>query len=95
MGVIQRNTAKTLVSLRLPGDLLARIDAWATDHGLSRTDAVDALVELGLRPASLARASAATRSAKVLGEPGASVVGSAVPVLGTFERKPYQKGAKR
>lgn len=32
---------------------------------------------------------------RIIGEPAQTAAGAAVPLAGTFERKPYQKGQKR
>lgn len=39
----------TPLSLRVPADLQARVESYATDHGLKYRAALIALVELGLR----------------------------------------------
>jgi predicted DNA-binding protein len=39
---------KPPLAVRVSDDLKARIDAWATDHGLKRNSAVVALIESGL-----------------------------------------------
>jgi hypothetical protein len=35
--------------VRLTADMAARVDAWATSHGVDRADAIPRLTELGLR----------------------------------------------
>jgi len=37
------------VTARMPGELINQVEAWATSHGLGRSEAIRRLVELGLK----------------------------------------------
>lgn len=79
---------KPPLSLRPGEDRLARVLAWATDHGLSQHAAILALIDLGLgappkpqdRPTIISKAQKPRSPIRVT-----------LPLAGTFERKPYQK----
>jgi metal-responsive CopG/Arc/MetJ family transcriptional regulator len=43
-----------LVALRLPPDLIARLDEWAVGAAISRSEAMRRLIELGLKVAKRA-----------------------------------------
>ncbi|QAU44196.1 ribbon-helix-helix domain-containing protein [Bradyrhizobium guangzhouense] len=38
-----------LVSARLPQELVESVEAWATENGVSRSEAVRQLIEIGLK----------------------------------------------
>ena len=58
---VRRRTGLDAVSaVKMPEVLTASVDAWAEAHQLSRSDAICKLVELGLRIAPAAPASAST-----------------------------------
>ncbi len=38
-----------ILSMRVPADFIARIDKWATKKGQSRSAAIRALIDLGLK----------------------------------------------
>lgn len=100
----ERNTTKTLVSLRLPDALLIEIDA-AKRPDESRTDAIIRLIVGGLHPPVIIRSAPAPtmpgyavqlhsiearRRGDALARPLDPITGEPIP-----ERKPYQKGTKR
>lgn len=48
-------------AVRLPAVLTASIDAWASAHGINRSEAIRQLVELGLKSEAMAGAKAVSR----------------------------------
>jgi len=58
----QNATAGHPVSaVKLPAVLTASIDAWASAHGINRSEAIQQLVELGLKSAATANAKRVSR----------------------------------
>ena len=74
-------------SIRLADELWARLQAEADNAGVSLNRYVAGLVEGAGRGGAVVRAAAAPAPAK-------PAVHVAIPLAGTFERKPYQKGKR-
>jgi Arc/MetJ-type ribon-helix-helix transcriptional regulator len=48
-------------AVKLPADLTAHVDAWASVHAITRSEAIRRLVELGLKSEAVAKAAHDTR----------------------------------
>jgi hypothetical protein len=74
---------------RMPPGLIAEVDAWATAHGATRSEAVRQLVELGLtiRTKSKQRSAARAERAKELASKTIDNLTSATPESGEKARR--------
>jgi hypothetical protein len=74
---------------RMPPGLIAEVDAWATAHGATRSEAIRQLVELGLtiRTKSKQRSAARAERAKELASKTIDNLTSATPESGEKARR--------
>jgi hypothetical protein len=84
------------LSVRLGEVRTAQIDAYAVKYGLTRHAAVLELIDLGLHgPTWVASQRPTPKPLPGSAAAAKKAVTATVPLAGTFERKPYQKGQKR
>lgn len=82
---------KPPVSIRLPDETRAAVEQYAMSRGIPRNAAYVELIQRGLKVAT----GAGSPVSKPPRAPVAPKVSVNVPLAGTFERKPYQKGQKK